>query len=201
MRLFIAAELPEELLEALSETSAALRDAVPGRYVAPSNFHVTLAFLGETDGARVPALCGALDEACAGFSPMAARLGALGNFGRRSRATLWQAVETDGELEALAKAVRSQLRSDGFFFDEKGFLAHMTLMRYADLSRGVLPMPHVAYGAIDTVTLFQSDLSGKHPVYTPLHRQQLGEYPRSAKTAPDKSGAVEVAMPTDLTGR
>ena len=46
MRLFIAAELPENLLEALAETSARLRDTVKGRYVAPDSFHLTLAFLG-----------------------------------------------------------------------------------------------------------------------------------------------------------
>ena len=173
MRLFIAAELPQELLEALAETSARLRDAVPGRYVPPSNFHVTLAFLGETDAARVAELAELLDDACAGFEPIPVTLAALGSFGTARRATLWQAVESDGGLEALADAIRRRLAHGGFPYDEKGFLAHMTLMRSADISRGELPMPQVARGCVEDVTLFKSDLSGKHPVYTPLHTVRL----------------------------
>ena len=169
MRLFIAAELSESLIEELSETSALLRGCVRGRYVAPDRFHVTLAFLGETDAARVGELAALLDDACAGRGPVQARLGALGSFGRRKSATLWQAIESDGALEELASDVRARLRHAGFSFDDKGFLAHMTLMRSADLTAGVLPIPHVASGEIDAVTLFKSDLSGPHPVYTPLH--------------------------------
>ncbi|MDO5107585.1 MAG: RNA 2',3'-cyclic phosphodiesterase [Coriobacteriaceae bacterium] len=173
MRLFIAAELPQELLEALSETSARLRDAVPGRYVPPSNFHVTLAFLGETDAARVAELAELLEDACAGFGPIPVSLGALGSFGKARRATLWQAVESDGVLETLAESVRKGLARQGFSFDEKGFLAHMTLMRSADISCGELPMPQVAWGSVEDVSLFKSDLSGKLPVYTPLHTVRL----------------------------
>ena len=173
MRLFIAAELPEELHEALSETSALLRESVRGRYVAPDRFHVTLAFLGETDAARVGELAALIDDACAGVEPIPARLGALGSFGRRTGATLWQAVESDDALEGLAKRLRTGLSARGFSFDNKGFLAHMTLMRSADLTSGMLPMPLVARGDIDTVTLFKSDLSGPHPVYTPLHTRFL----------------------------
>ena len=46
-------------------------------------------------------------------------------------------------------------------------------MRKADIREGLLPMPTVARGTIDTVTLFKSDLSGPHPVYEPLHRVTL----------------------------
>lgn len=174
MRIFIAAGLPQELTEALSETSALLREAVPGRYVAPDRFHVTLAFLGETDAARVRELSALLVDACAGFPPIEAQLGALGNFGRRKSSTLWQEVRSDGRMEALAERIRRSLDAAGFPFDGKGFRAHVTLMRAADLSGGALPMPHVAVGTIDTVALFKSDLSGRHPVYTPLSEAALG---------------------------
>ena len=173
MRLFIAAELPEDVLEALAETSALLRSCMHGRFVAPDSFHVTLAFLGETDGARVAELAELLDDACAGCGPIPVSLGALGSFGKARRATLWQAVESDGVLETLAESVRKGLARQGFSFDEKGFLAHMTLMRSADISRGELPMPQVAWGSVEEVSLFKSDLSGKHPVYTPLHTVRL----------------------------
>ena len=168
MRLFIAAELPENVLEALAETSALLRGNVRGRYVAPDSFHVTLAFLGDVASERVSALADALDASCRGFDAFPVSLGPLGSFGRRNSATLWQGFDDPGDLPQLADAVRSGLRSCGFTFDDKKFLPHVTLMRKADLTRGTLPMPSVANGMLETVSLFSSDLSGARPVYEPL---------------------------------
>lgn len=175
MRLFIAAELPEELVWALAETSGALRDAVPGRYVAPDSFHVTLAFLGEVAGSRAGALEGVLERSCAGVPPIEAVLGELGTFGRGRKTALWQGVRTDGALEALAARVRSELDSCGFVYDGKGFLPHVTLIRGADVAGLALPMPCVERGTIDTIALLSSDLSGERPVYTPLIRVALGK--------------------------
>lgn len=174
MRLFVALELPEEMIDALSETSAALRDSVRGRYVAPDRFHVTLAFLGEVEGSRLPALVEALDVACQGHAPIPIALGELGSFGRRRSAVLWQAADGGEPLDILAQDVRASLKRAGFSLDDKRFLPHVTLMRSADLTSGELPMALPVRGVVDTVTLFSSDLSGAHPVYTPLERFFLG---------------------------
>lgn len=173
MRLFVAAVLPQDLLEALSETSASLRDAVRGRYVAPDSLHVTLAFLGEVDAARLDELTEALACACANHQSIEATLGELGSFGSPRRATLWQAVHGCRELPALADDVRAGLAHAGFAYDQKGFLPHVTLMRAADLTRGQLPMPCVERGTIRTVALFRSDLSGPRPRYEALETFDL----------------------------
>ena len=173
MRLFVAAELPEELLDALAETSAALRDTVRGRYVAPDSLHVTLAFLGEVEGARLPEVEEALVRACAGHEAFEVTLGELGSFGRPRSATLWQAINGGEALPSLAADVRSALDAARIPYDAKPFRAHVTLMRAARLSDAVLPMPFMARGTMDTVVLFKSDLSGPRPVYTPLVRVPL----------------------------
>jgi 2'-5' RNA ligase len=176
MRMFIAAELPQQMVEALSETSAALRETVRGRYVGSDQFHVTLAFLGEVEVARIPELEDILGSACADRQPIEVMLGELGSFGRDASATLWQGLTGDGtrQLSDLATSLRSGLRQAGFSFDAKGFLPHITLMRQANLPRaaaehGGLPMPTVARGSIDTITLFQSELfRDRRPRYTAL---------------------------------
>lgn len=174
MRLFIAAELPAALLEALSETSALLRDQVRGRYVASDSFHMTMAFLGEVSGTQVGEVCDALEEACVGQPPIAVALGPLGSFGRARRATLWQGMARGvDELGGLAGDIRECLVEHGLSYDPSLFVPHITLMRSADLSTGTLPMPVVERGIIDTVTLFQSDLSGARPRYEALHRVHL----------------------------
>ena len=174
MRLFVAAELPDRVFDALCETSAKLRDQVRGRYVAPDSFHVTLAFLGEVPGSRVSDACAALDEACMGQIPVKMVLGALGSFGRRRKATLWQGfAQGVDELAGIAGDVRETLATYGFTFDETAFVPHVTLMRAADISEGILPMPCVEQGTIDTISLFSSDLSGQRPRYEALHRVTL----------------------------
>lgn len=173
MRLFVAAELPEEMLEALAETQAALRASVAGRYVAPDQFHVTLAFLGNVDAWCVNDATAALEQACAAHAPFEAQLADFGSFGRRKAATLWQGFAKSATFEALAQDVRSALAQASLTFDAKKFLPHVSLMRGANLAGGVLPMPVITSGVISTVTLFSSDLSGPRPVYSALHSIDL----------------------------
>ena len=175
MRLFVAAELPDALTEALSETSALLREHVRGRFVAPDLFHVTLAFLGEVAHGRVDEVVDCTRRACAGLAPFATMLGELGTFGRASSAVLWQGFATGrDDWDALALHVRRELRGSDVAFDGKGFLPHVTLMRRANVAAGVLPMPAVDAGEVGTVTLFLSDLSGERPHYEALERIELG---------------------------
>lgn len=169
MRLFIAAELPEAVLEALAETSGLLRGCIRGRYVSSDSFHITLAFLGDVEGSRVDTVIDALDRGCAGFAPFDISLGDLGSFGKRSKATLWQGLQDAGDLPAIAQSVRASLNTAGIAFDGKAFRAHITLMRAADLREGALPTPALAQGTVERITLFRSDLSGSRPVYDPLH--------------------------------
>ena len=174
MRLFVAADLPVQVNEALCETSAALRELVHGRYVAPDSFHLTLAFLGEVPGSQLDDAIAALEEACLGQGPIEVALGPLGSFGRARRATLWQGLARGvDELAGLAGDVRECLAERGLAYDATLFVPHVTLMRAADLSVGTLPMPQVAKGAIETVTLYRSDLSGERPRYEALHVVRL----------------------------
>ena len=177
MRLFIAAELPEQILEALSETSALLRGQVRGRYVAPDSFHVTMVFLGELSPAQAAVAAAALENACEGQEPVAVSLGALGSFGRPRKATLWQRFSRGvDELSGLAGDIREELAENGLPYDGTLFVPHVTLMRAASITGGTLPMPVVEKGIVDTITLFRSDLSGERPHYESLHSVKLVKY-------------------------
>lgn len=174
MRLFVAAELPPEMIEALSETSALLRSCVQGRFVGPDLFHVTLAFLGEVPYGEVSRAAAALERACVPHAPFVTTLGELGTFGRARSAVLWQGFAAGhAAWRTLAACVRGALDEESIRYDGKGFLPHVTLMRRADVSAGALPMPCVETGAVDTVTLFSSDLSGQRPRYEALERISL----------------------------
>ncbi len=174
MRLFVAAELPDTLSEALAETSARLRGCVRGRFVGTDSFHVTLAFLGSVRASCVNDLVGLVVEASLGHSPFSTTLAELGIFGHPSSGILWQGFdEGRDEWADLAADVRASLRGGGYAIDEQGFIPHVTLMRQADVAYGALPMPCVGRGEIRTVTLFESDLSGERPRYEALERVEL----------------------------
>ena len=174
MRLFIAAELPETMIEALAETSALLRECVRGRFVAPDSYHVTLAFLGTVDMYRNVEASEAIEDAGRSLHVQTASFGRLGSFGRRSSATLWQGFDDAGNLPEAASHIREELARRDFSFDEKKFMPHVTLMRAADLTAGSLPTPCLASGEIQRITLFRSDLAGPRPRYEPLHTVELG---------------------------
>lgn len=174
MRLFVAAELPPQILEALSETSASLRDAVEGRFVGSDLFHVTLAFLGERPASEIPVICDLVGEACAKRHAFSTALGELGTFGRSGSAVLWQGFsEGRKEWDALARAVWSQLSALGYTPEHSRFVPHVTLARRANIAGLRIPMPHVDRGIIDCVSLFSSDLSGPRPVYEALDTARL----------------------------
>ena len=182
MRLFVAAELPGKLYEALCENSAVLRDKVRGRYVAPDSFHMTLAFLGDVAAERVDDVCAALDEGCELQPPIRVTLGPLGSFGKARRATLWQGLSLGvDEMGGLAGDIRECLVAHGLSYDAAAFVPHVTLMRSADLTDGMLPPVQMATGVIDTVTLFRSHLGGERARYEPLYSVRLVDLPAAVE--------------------
>lgn len=170
-RLFLAIDLPES---ARRELAAAVREIqLPGRSVPPSNWHITLRFLGDVPPRAGTSLVRELAQTDLGQRfDLGLRGG--GAFPRGSRASvLW--IGTDEEtsrLEALAFEVRDAARRAGFPPDEKPFHPHLTISRlrvpvdarrYLDALAGVeLRTP------VDEVVLFRSTLGAGTPRYDRL---------------------------------
>ncbi|MGC5032903.1 RNA 2',3'-cyclic phosphodiesterase [Micromonospora sp. DT229] len=151
MRLFIAVYPPAEAIGHLFRTVAGLRlsaAAAAGakvRLVAPDRAHLTLAFLGEVDPTRLPAVQQALrlavDMVHSGppvlrppvLRPPVLRLGGGGRFGQGRSTVVWTDVhgEVDG-LVTLAGAVRAELAAIGVPTDDKPLRPHLTIARPGD---------------------------------------------------------------------
>jgi 2'-5' RNA ligase len=140
MRCFIALPLPEEARLALARTAADCREALstgfdtrargvlPARiswtpprisWVRPEGYHLTLAFLGEIDGASIEAAAEALD-AVSGFGAINCSFIGLGGFpfGRGARggaasARFWRVlfakIDEGGKCTALYRVVNEAL--------------------------------------------------------------------------------------------
>jgi 2'-5' RNA ligase len=188
VRLFLALEPPSALRSALAHALEQVRQHAGAaesaiRWTAPENLHVTLHFIGDVAGERVPDLIEALGPELE-LAPFALALGHAGTFASRGvLRTVWLGAD-----EGRAGAVRVheilalRLRDAGVNVERRPFAPHLTLGRARDRdrrrTRGLVPaLEHLAIESIawtvTHVTLFASDLSGPKPVYRPLHTIRL----------------------------
>jgi RNA 2',3'-cyclic 3'-phosphodiesterase len=123
-RLFVALDIPEIVADALS----VLQSGVDGaRWIDPGNFHLTLAFIGETDR---HGFSNALD-ALSGIEAPAfdLRLSGVGVFGDKKPRALWAGVAPSPELQHLQTKVETALRRAGFDIEKRKFKPHVTIAR------------------------------------------------------------------------
>ena len=163
MRLFIALPLGEAVQKEITEIQGAFRKArIRGNYVPKENWHLTLAFLGETGKAEE--VLQALQSLS--FRPFVLSLEGVGHFDD----LWWAGVHKSAELEAVVRQLRHLLSERHLPFEAGRFRAHITFLRRAVFQSDSLP-PLSGKGSrmtVGEIVLYRSD-RGKHgPVYTPL---------------------------------
>jgi 2'-5' RNA ligase len=185
-RLFVCIELPERELRRVEAFVAGLRGLRSSvRWVAPSNMHLTLAFLGDAPASQVPAIASALDAATSRprFELCLRGTGAFPTL-RRPR-VFWVGFGGDiGELGALQTRVAEELERVGFPRDERPYSPHLTLGRVKDdrdpalrevASRlegdRLLGEPF----EVADIVLMRSELGPHGARYTPLHMAALSQ--------------------------
>jgi len=127
VRLFAAILLPAEVVADLAAAVGPHRDDTL-RWTATDSWHLTLAFYGQVEDARVPDLKARLTRASKRQPVMSLALAGAGRFGHRA---LW--VGCDGDvlvLRALARSASAAGRRVGAATEEaRRFRAHVTLAR------------------------------------------------------------------------
>lgn len=131
LRLFVAVPVP---LELAARAAALIPDGAALRPVRPELMHLTLAFLGWVDEARLDDAAAAVAAAAAAGAPARVSLGATGRFPPSGRPrVLWLGLtEGAAELGLLGEGVRTELRARSLPFDDRPFAPHLTLARVRD---------------------------------------------------------------------
>ena len=174
MRAFIALDVPDGFVGETAIAARQLSRAIEGRFMAADTYHITLAFLGEVDGAAISAVMDAMDDAIRGMGPLRLTCTGLGKFGRAENATLWLGVDGGDALTELANRVREGLDKTGVEYDRKPFKPHLTIARRARIPGGQLPpISFPAPSAADTVTLYESTLFHDGARYDDLYSARL----------------------------
>jgi len=181
MRLFVAAELSQPVRQAAAAAMEALQDRLRGdvdaRWVATSNLHLTVRFIGFVADEHVPAVLAALEPPFAA-APFDVVFGGLGRFPPRGPArVLWIGLGRGlAGLTELHEECNRRLSPLGYPPEDTPFSAHLTLARVRN-ARGAagrriddalsrVDVPPFAQ-RVDHLTLVESRLSPKGAVYHP----------------------------------
>jgi len=123
MRLFIAADLPQEVKDEL----ASLQKLLPAAKMSLAHdFHLTLKFLGEVTPAKAEVVKQLLGSVR--LKPFTATTSGIGIFPSESYIrVVWAGIEPESEMARLQKQVDDALEKE--FPREKGFKSHITLTR------------------------------------------------------------------------
>jgi RNA 2',3'-cyclic 3'-phosphodiesterase len=180
LRLFVAVDVPRDLLLAVDARLQPLRSRVEGARWAPiENQHVTLRFLGATPDQRLAPLVESLRSTVARHAPFALQLGMLGTFPERGKArVLWAGFEAPAPLASLAQDLEPALVSLGYGSEKRAFSAHLTLARFKvpaavrGLTAGV-DLSDLDPFTVGEVGLWRSHLSPKGARYELVDRAPL----------------------------
>lgn len=124
-RLFTGLEIPAEIAERLSF----FRGGLPGaRWIEPSDYHVTLRFLGEVDDVIAADLDAGLAEARA-RPAFSVTLDGLASFGGDRPRSIYASVAPSPELTDLQDEHERIARRAGAAPERRKFTPHVTLAR------------------------------------------------------------------------
>jgi 2'-5' RNA ligase len=188
LRIFIAADIPPSLQQAIQQKVGLLRKTVGDRsvrWVPVQNMHLTLKFLGDVSPTNVESLKEILRieaDSCPVFDITISRLGSFPN-SKRPR-TLFIGIQAPAQLEALQRGIDFATARLGYESEARPFSPHLTIGRVKETAtatdlqkiRGILDQVKIdslGTAGVDSVHLYKSELKPGGSVYSKLYSAPL----------------------------
>ncbi|MBR0716970.1 RNA 2',3'-cyclic phosphodiesterase [Bradyrhizobium liaoningense] len=128
-RLFTGLEIPAEIGQSLSN----LRGGLPGaRWIDPENYHVTLRFIGDIDGASANEIASMLFRV--DRKPFEVKVQGLTSFGGRKPRAVVATIAPSKPLMELQAELERMMQRIGLNPEGRKFIPHVTLARLHDAS-------------------------------------------------------------------
>jgi len=184
-RLFIASSLSEEIKHSLSTIIEELKKSGSDtKWIERENIHLTIKFLGNTPIEKIKNISEVLSKTFSEESAPCVTLEKLGSFPSLSEPrVIWAGLkDASGFLKRAPAALEAALEKIGFEKETRGFQAHITLGRMRSPLNKINLIEkmntananfHEKTFCIDNITLFESCLTPKGPVYTIFHQVKL----------------------------
>jgi RNA 2',3'-cyclic 3'-phosphodiesterase len=183
LRTFIAADLPQEILQKIEKITNYFKTQTPERavkWVEAEKIHLTIKFIGELQKNKLPAVKSSIQDALQGFSPFKVSVEGLGMFPNASRPrVIWIGIQGGEPLVELHNAIEESLINIGVKPERRGFHPHLTLGRIrrqvsqdeAAAIGQTLSEFHVASlgsAPVNEIVLYESNLTRHGPIYSPI---------------------------------
>lgn len=183
MRLFIAADIPDDIRERIARLVHPWRSGGGVKWVPPENLHITLYFLGSLDEDAVEEIQQVGREAAEGTGAFPVQVEGVSAFPSVSRPRVfWVGVSDGGRLKAIYEGLRRELKKSRLEVpvEERDYVPHVTVGRVkqrcpASLLQQVRETAGERFGSctVDHLTLYQSLLSPRGASYRPVYRWPL----------------------------
>jgi RNA 2',3'-cyclic 3'-phosphodiesterase len=173
LRLFLALQLPDDVVRTLVEWQArALSASAERRIVPPGNLHVTLAFLGHRPAAELPAILRVLEEAAGEASSPLLELVRW----RETRSVgMLELLDRTGSGAKLAGRLHEALEELGVYRREnRPWLPHVTVLRHRERPRLRTALPELEPFAPSGAAAYLSRLHPSGARYDVLQSFRLG---------------------------
>ena len=166
MRLFVAVNFNDDTKKGLLAICEQLRSRCErGRYTAPENLHLTLAFLGECDVKQTAAIKAVMNEII--FDPFVINIECVGRFKRDGGDLWWAGLQESKPLAKLHGDLMDKLIAAGFKLDKRKFNPHITLGR--EIITGAAPWKIPPFGeTVTSIELMKSERINGKLTYTSI---------------------------------
>ena len=147
------------------------------KWTEPSNIHITLVFLGDTEESKIREIDTSLSEVCQHFKNFELILEGSGVFRSfNDPRVLWTGIQRSEEMIRLNKQINSNLIAAGFKLDVRPYNPHLTLGRLKRIRDISLLEDQVRQYAgmevqritVSQIILYESILRQEGPLYKPL---------------------------------
>ncbi len=179
-RLFIALDLPENIVREISEIRKSIYNDENIRWEPEEKLHITLKFLGDVNTNLIPAISQVIESVCADNGEIELKYKSFGYFFRKGvPKILWLGFDYQENLINLNNKLNESLESLGFEKEKRNFKPHLTLLRIKgredfkkldDFLEYKLPGKSFY---CSSVTLFKSELKPSGSVYTSIKNFKL----------------------------
>jgi 2'-5' RNA ligase len=188
IRAFIAIDLSPDIQQRLDEVLQNYKSQLPNipiRWVAASNIHLTLKFLGDVSLSNLNLLTEMIQKEISTHHQFDISVGSSGAFPNiRQPRVVWVGVEAPAELASIQNGIEVTTSRLGYSREERAFSPHLTLGRVSRNATSqdvkaiskALEATRVGFlgvTCVEKVNLYRSDLHPTGAVYTQIFSSTL----------------------------
>ncbi|WP_242927011.1 RNA 2',3'-cyclic phosphodiesterase [Pontibacter vulgaris] len=178
IRLFVAAALPPALKKHLSEAVGHFTDPVI-RVLPEENLHLTLYFIGNVPPSELPRIKQSIQQVAQNHAPFTLELEQTEPGPKpKSPRLIWARFAQSTPFENLSRDLTNALAPQPPARQKA--IAHITLARFRKDKPAPKGLPNIAPDtpvslAVDTIGLWQSEITSPHPRYSVLETYSLSQ--------------------------